>query len=133
MLSSFFLSQVVFAAPPPASPPKIYWSLKSQLTRTGEEKSFVVGDNAQQVMLPSGHRCELSAPARTETPAAHIVTRIVGCTAPEGGFTTGTSASCSVPKQHGVASISDNGKWFVFLSKEASPLNLTLSCGLLPP
>jgi len=117
----------------PVSTPSIYWNVKTALTRTREEKVLPLAEMQTTLTLASGHRCDITATSRTETPAAFIFTRVLACASPDGvSPTTGTMASCSIPRVHGVASISAPGKWFVFQGKEASPLNVTLSCGLVP-
>jgi hypothetical protein len=132
LLGLVLLQFPVTASAVSLEPPKIHWSLKTQISRSGEEKTVALGDARQELVLPSGHRCDVTAPARVDTPAAIVFTRLLACTGGNGAPTTGTSASCSVPRTHGVSPIAESGKWFVFLGKEASPLNVTLRCGLVP-
>ena len=128
-LVAYFSTSV---AATPVQPPRVHWSLKTLLSRTGEETTALLGERRQELALPSGHRCQVSEPIRTETPAAYVYTRVLTCSLAGSAETTGTSASCTVSRMHGVASIAESGKWFVFLGKEASTLNLTLRCGWLP-
>ena len=124
------LVSLALAAPP--TMPTVYWSLKVSVTRTKDDKTQALPEGKYSLPLSTGHRCDFTPTSRSETPAAILFTRVMTCTAPDGSATTGTVASCSVPLNHGVATIVEPGKWFVFAGKEASPLHLTLSCGLVP-
>lgn len=132
-LPLWLLTVAATAAAAPATPPPVYWSVKTAVSRTHEEKTVAVPDAKGSVVLPTGHRCEITPVTKTETAAAFVYTRVFGCSGPEStAATTGTTASCSIPRHHGVAAISEPGKWFVFQGKEGSPINVTLSCGILP-
>lgn len=124
------VSAVAVAAP--ASAPHLHWSVKTTLPRTGEEKTQALPEGAFSLSLSTGHRCDFTATNRAESPAAILFTRVMACASPENPVTTGTTATCSVPRAHGVPSMAEPGKWFVFVGKDGTPLHVTLSCGFLP-
>lgn len=119
------------ASAAPLVTPTIHWSVKSSLTRTHDEKAQALAEGKFSLPLSNGYRCDFTPTSRTETPAAIIFTRVMACVAPDGKTTTGTSASCTVPLNHGVAPIVEPGKWFVFATKEGSPFYVTLTCGFV--